>query len=196
MILAMHAGNYAGALEHARALYERTDGYPMIRRIQGWINNMIPNYPGTLAAFRESDPAFFDPATRDEAALRDPWMACWTAWALLQNGAETDARHLLDTTMAFLEEELPKHVEHPDRWGLHACQASAEDPEAALMTMRTLVDHDHLDGWFFWEKHRQFEPLWNDPRFLTLTAEIRQKMAKQRENLRVLLAAEAEGTGP
>jgi hypothetical protein len=75
-------------------------------------------------------------------------------------------------------------------WLQPRLQAAAGDHEAALRTMQQQVAHRHLEGWFFWERHRQFEPLWQDPRFLALTAGIRQEMAAQRENLRELMAAE------
>jgi len=193
MILAMHAGNYRGALEHSRALFERTNGNLFIRRVQGWVNNMIPDFEAATAAFAGSDPLFFDDASRLPAIRRDPLMACWSGFAMLQTGAATAGRALIDGSIDFLVNELPKHVEHADRWGLEVCQASAGQHEAALRTIEQQVAHRHLEGWFFWERHNQFKPLWNDPRFLSITAGIRQQMAKQRENLRRLMAAESVG---
>jgi TolB-like protein/Tfp pilus assembly protein PilF len=105
--------------------------------------------------------------------------ACDIAWVLMKTGDEELARNLLIYTVAYLEEELPKYIEHGDRHGVTACHAALGDKEATLASLEDYVEHGHLEGWAYLRMWPPFEFLLDNARFIELDSRVNQSIAAQ-----------------
>ena len=105
--------------------------------------------------------------------------ACEIAWVFMKTGDEELARNLLTYTVAYLEEELPQHIEHGERHGVAACHAALGDSEATLASLEEYVEHGHLDDWAYLRIWPAFEFLLDNSRFIELDSQVSQSIAAQ-----------------
>jgi hypothetical protein len=116
--------------------------------------------------------------------------ACEIAWVLMKTGDEELARNLLIYTVAYLEEELPKHIEHGDRHGVTACHAALGDKEATLASLEDYVEHGHLADWAYLRLWPPYEFLLDNPRFIELNSQVNQSIAAQASTVEKMLMGE------
>ena len=180
---AMYIDNYPAALEQMKSFGQQMPSSPYPYRINGYLYNMMRDYARARASFELSDPAFFDRSTWRSSIEEDPRQGCRTAWILTQTGDATMGAELLTATLSYLEDELPGYMEHADRYGTEWCYVVRGDNEKALAAIETAVEHGHFQGWYFWRKHPEMQPLWGTPRFEAAMQRVAEELARQRENL-------------
>ena len=136
-----------------------------------------------MRAFELFNPALKDPASWREAMEKDVRSACLYGW-LLQSGADVDGgKRLIDQANLYMEEELPRYVESPERFDFGICRLAQGRFDRAIEVFEQIVDHGFYDGWWRQTQLSLFDPVRDDPRFLAALAKIDAEMARQRENL-------------
>ena len=188
MVSAMYVDQYPAALEHIEWVFQRLGGDPQTYLFRGYVQNMMREYASARASFELAAPEYFDPAQAQLAIEQDGVDGCFAAWLMMQTGDEAQGRQLLDMTMRYAVEDLPKFVRNPDTYGTEFCLV-IDEPEAAMDLIERRVSNNNVGGWFFWRKHPQFEPLWGTPRFEATMQKLQVKLASERERLTRLEAA-------
>jgi TolB-like protein len=179
----IYFGNYDGALESARWTYARVGRPAYLQRVIGYINAMKGDFPAARQAFEIAEPRFFDPEQWRAAIETLPEDACFAGILLLRTGDEELGQQLLERSVDYLQNELPRYIEHADRYDVESCLLALGRKEAALAGIETRVSHGHLHQWWLWRRWPSYEPLWGDPRFEALMAGIEQDIAAQRARL-------------
>jgi TolB-like protein/Tfp pilus assembly protein PilF len=182
-VYAMYVDNYPAALEQIKSFGQQQPSNPFPYRINGYLYTLMRDYAQARASFELSDPAFFDHSTWRSGIEEDPVQGCRTAWVLMQTGDAAMGAELLTATLSYLEDELPAYIEHADRFGTEWCYVVRGDIDKALAVIETQVEHGHIQGWYFWRKHPEMEPLWGTPRFEAAMQRVAEELARQRENL-------------
>lgn len=190
MVLAMWDRKFDAAIEQAKGIYQRTGNSPFSMRIVGYLYNMIPDHEQARAAFAISDPQFSNPDDWDSVTDQSPETSCLIAWNLIHTGDGELGNALLDHQINYFENELPNYQQHADRHQVEFCYAARGDWDKAIDHIERRFAHQHYTGWFFLVRHKVFEPLWDNPRFIAVMQELDAVLATQRENLTRL---EAEG---
>jgi hypothetical protein len=63
------------------------------------------------------------------------------------------------------------------------CYAAQGEWEKALSAIERRFSKKFYLGWYFLIRHKVFEPLWNEPRFVAEMDQMHADLATQRENL-------------
>jgi TolB-like protein/Flp pilus assembly protein TadD len=182
MISAMYEGEYPAALEHIEWIFQRLGGQPMVNVFRGYLLNMLRDYQGAREAFELAHPGYFSPAAREGAVEQSAFDGCFVGWLLIKTGELERGQDLLAFTSRYIKEELPNYVRDPLDYGLEWC-AVVNDPDAAMGIIERRIAAGRTQGWFFWLKHPQFEPLWGTPRFEAAMQTLQDGLASQREAL-------------
>ena len=188
MIHAFYSGNHEAAKESAQWVNQRMGRMQWFQRIFGFLNNMSKDYDAARASFEISDPNFFDRDTWHRGLENSAGMGCMIGWVLLQTGDEKLGNELLDATEEYIVNELPRHIQHADRFAVDQCYIVRGDLEKALDSFETLVAHKHYSRSFFLRLHPQYEPYWGNPRFEAAMQQIEDDLVIQRANLATLKA--------
>jgi len=183
LVVSVHAGNYQAALESGQWAYERMGRPPFFSGFFAYINTLKGDYVAASEAFESAYPGLFDRAQWPTAIAEHSGDGCIVGWVLMRAGDASLGKDLIRATMGYLEQELPRYVQHADRFGLDACHVALGDNESALAAIETRVDHNHWGQWWFWRRAPMFEPLWGEPRFEAALQRIQDDLAVQRANL-------------
>jgi TolB-like protein len=189
LVVSVHAGNYQAALESGRWAYDRMGRPPFFTPFFAYINTIKGDYVAAREAFEKSYPGLFDRAQWPTAIAERPDDGCTVGWVLMRTGDVGLGNDMIRATLSYLEGELPRYVQHADRYALDACYVALGDNERALAAIETRVDHRHWGQWWFWRRAPMFEPLWGDPRFEAALQKIQDDLAVQRANLQQNLSA-------
>jgi len=175
--------NLPATLETAQWV-DRKEGYQArTQRIFARLYMINGDNEKAMQAFELYDPALKDPAYRRESIEKDVLSSCLYGW-LLQRGADVDGgKRLVEQANLYVDEELPRYVESPERFDHGICQLAQGRFDRAVDTFEKVVDHGFYDRWWIWTQSPLFDPVRDDPRFLAALAKIDAEMARQRENL-------------
>jgi hypothetical protein len=179
----LHGDNYEGALESARWIYDRMNRPPFVLRILGYIQTMKRDYPAARETLEAAEPRLFDREQWRAAIEANPDDACLVGWLLARTGDATMGAELVAASLDYLENELPRYVEHADRRVIEACYLAIGDQDKALAAIETRAAHGHNAQWWFMRKQPLYEPLWGDPRFEAVLQKIQDDLVIQRANL-------------
>jgi hypothetical protein len=170
-------GNDAGAREAAVDRRRASGSADMLMQLT-WFYTLASDYPAREALLA-AEPSLLDrgrwPAFIE--ARRDT--ACFAGW-LMHTGDEQAGADLLAAAADYLENELPKYIEHADRAEVYYCQAPLGARDQALAAIETRFAHGHYGGWWLLRRMPQMEPLWGDPRFEATLRRVEAEMAVQR----------------
>ncbi len=183
LIVSLHAGNYEAALESGRWAYERMGRPPFFNDIFAYVNALKGDYGASLQAFELANPGLFDRASWPRAIGENPDDGCFVGWVMLRTGDQQLGNDLIRASLDYLEQDLPRYIEHVDRHPLATCYMALGETEKALAAIETRVEHRHYHQWWLWQRAGMFEPLWGDPRFEAAIQRIRDDIAIQRANL-------------
>ena len=147
------------------------------------IHNINGDYEKGRDALELFEPRFFNRDERQAAIHQDPELACMAGWALLHTGDEEMGIELLNISIDHIENELPKFIEHADRYEIAYCYMATQQREKAIASIETRVAHKHYSGWWFMTRMPQMEPLWGTPRFEAAMQKIKDEMAIQRASV-------------
>jgi FimV-like protein len=118
--------------------------------------------------------------------------ACAAGWVLMQSGDESLGRAMLERSIDYLENELPRHIRRPARYPTALCHAALGHEQQTLDALERMLD---VGGYWRWRYLRQWPPisaLAQRPRFKELEARFESGMRQQREALLPLHARLAE----
>jgi TolB-like protein len=184
----LYEQNYPAAMESARWLDSRLGQQPSFQVIFGFMHLVAGNYPEARAAFKLGVPGFFTRETWPEALDAQNGLGCVVAYVMARTGDPDLGRELLETTIAYMEDDLPRYIEHADRFGYANCYAINGDLDKAMQAFETQVDHGHYAFWWITARLPWFELLRGTPRFEAAMQSIRDNNAAQRKNLQDLTA--------
>ncbi len=186
----MYQENYAAALESAKWVNQKLGNFPQFQNVFGWVSLLNQDYQKAQQAFLISQPRYFNRSTWRAAIEADPGSGCMMAYVMSRNGEEALGADLVRMTLSYLENELPNHIEHADRYPYEACYLLEGDYDKAMDSLEITFEHSHYSGWWLWTKLPLYEPLRGSERFEALMQKFHAKAAEQRANL-ALLEAEA-----
>jgi tetratricopeptide (TPR) repeat protein len=185
----LYQNNYKGALEAVNWLEREFGQQPSFQGFFGFLHTLDGDYEKARTAFEMAEPRFFDRSTFRAAIEQQVGQGCLNAWLIMRTGDPELGQELLEMTIRYLEDELPRYIDHADRFGYAGCYLAQGDTQKALDAFETQVEHGHYSGWWIFTKLPWFEPLRGEPRFEAALQTIRDRMAVQRENLARLDAA-------
>lgn len=191
LLMAVHQRRYDSALESARWSYNAMGQPPWFQNIFGYINTLKGDYPAAIEAMRRAHPNYFDRSTWRKALQEDAGDGCMVSWLMtVSNQAEMGA-DLARATLAYITEELPRYIDHSDRYGGADCYLVLGETEQALARIETNMgpEHRHYGGWWFLQRAPSFEPLWGEPRFEAVMAQVDAEMTRQRQRVEEMLAS-------
>jgi TolB-like protein len=180
---ALNEKNYKGALEGVNWLESEFGQQPSFQGFFGFLHTLDRDYEKARASFELAEPRFFERSTFRAAIEQQSVQGCLNAWLMMHTGDEKLGRELLDMTISYIENELPKYVDHADRFGFTGCYLASGDNDKAISTFETWADHGHISGWWINTNLPWFEPIRGEPRFEAAIQGIRDRMTLQRENL-------------
>ncbi|MBT8065020.1 MAG: tetratricopeptide repeat protein [Gammaproteobacteria bacterium] len=183
MVSSVYEGNYDGALETARWTWERLGRPPFFNRIMGYINLMKGDYPAARVAFEAAEPRYFQRETWRQAIEQEANDACLVGLLLQRTGDPELGKDLLLMTLDYLENELPRYIEHADRFTVEDCYIALGRTGDALAAIETRLDHRHYEGWWWYERGAHFQALWSEPRFKAAMQRVKNEVAAQRTEL-------------
>ncbi len=183
MVSSLSAGNYDAALESGRWTYERMARPPFFHPIFGYLNSFKHDYRAAREAFETAWPGMFDRAQWRTAIQEHLDDTCFVGWVMARTGDEQMGGDLVRASLDYLEQELPRYVQHADRYSIDACYMALGETDKALAAIETRVSHGHWAQWWFWRKMPVYEPLWGDPRFEAAMQRIQDEIAIQRASL-------------
>jgi hypothetical protein len=102
---------------------------------------------------------------------------------MVNSGDEQLGGDLVRASLDYLEQELPRYIEHADRYSIEACYMVLGQPEKALSAIETRVSHGHWHQWWFMRRMPLYEPLRGEPRFEVAIQKIEDDLVVQRANL-------------
>jgi tetratricopeptide (TPR) repeat protein len=183
MVSGVNAGNYEAALESGRWAYERMGRPPVFNAAQGYINALFHDYKAAREAFAAVWPGMFDRTQWRTAIQEQPDDGCFVGWVMARTGDEQMGGDLVRTSLDYLQQELPRYVEHTDRYSIGTCYMALGESDKALAALEPQVSHGHWGQWWLWRRLPLYEPLWGEPRFEAAMQEIQDAIAIQRANL-------------
>jgi len=183
LVSSIYRGNYGAALESGRWAYERMGRPPFFNTFFGYVNALKTDYAAARQAFQTGIPGMFDREQWRAAIEESPDDGCIVGWIMLLTGDEQMGGDLVRTSLDYLEQELPRYVEHADRYSVEACYMALGETDRALSAIETRVSHGHWGQWWFIRKMPLYEPLWGDPRFEATMQVIEDGIAVQRARL-------------
>jgi len=183
LVSSIYKGNYGAALESGRWAYERMGRPPFFNTIFGYVNTLKTDYEAARLAFQTAMPGMFDREQWRAAIEKRPDDGCFVGWIMVLTGDEQLGGDLVRTSLDYLEQELPRYVEHADRYSVEACYMALGDMDKALSAIETRVSHGHWAQWWFMRKMPLYEPLWGEPRFEAAMQKIEDGLVVQRANL-------------
>ncbi len=183
MFESMYQQNYKAALETGSWVNSQIGKQPFFQGFIGFLHMMSGDYKLAREAYEIAEPRFFDRSTFRAAIEQRTSQGCTNAWIMMHTGDEDMGQELLDMTIKYLEDELPKYIDHADRFGYENCYLVHGDIEKSLQAFETRVAHGHISGWWIFTRAPWFEPLRGEPRFEAALQQIRDTIAMQRENL-------------
>ena len=178
--------NYVAALESANWVAKQMGPATFVHGFIGFINIMNGDYVKARDSLEIVEPRYWDRTSWRSAIEKDAGLGCNIAITMLHTGDEEMARDLLRSIITYLETELPNYVDDVDRFNYIGCYAAAGDYEKALDVFDVQVDHGHIDFWWTYTKFPAYEPLQGNPRWEAGMATIRERIARQRENLALI----------
>jgi lipoprotein NlpI len=191
MMTAVHQRNYDSALESARWSYNAMGQPPWFQGILGYINVLRGDNAAAMEDLRRAKPEYFDRSTWRKAMQNALDDSCIISWLITVNGDAEMGTDLARTAISYMTEELPQYIDHADRYGGTACYLVLGDVDNALATIETHMspEHRHYGGWWFLRRSPTFEPLWGDPRFETVMANVEAEMTLQRQRVEEMQAS-------
>jgi TolB-like protein/lipopolysaccharide biosynthesis regulator YciM len=183
LVSSLYESNYDGALESGRWAYERMGRPPFFHTFFGYVNTLKADYEAARQAFETANPAMFDRERWRAAIEKQPDDGCVVGWIMLRTGDEQLGSDLVRASLDYLEQELPRYIEHADRYSIEACYMVLGQPEKALSAIETRVSHGHWHQWWFMRRMPLYEPLRGEPRFEAAMQKIEDDLVVQRANL-------------
>jgi hypothetical protein len=191
MMSAVHKRNYDSALESARWSYNAMGQPPWFQNILGYINTLSGDYPAAIEAMRQAKPDFFKRSSWPKALETDAGDGCMISWLLSVNGEREMGTELAEMTLSYINEELPRFIDHADRYGGAACYLVLGDLNGALENVETILgpEHRHYRGWWILQRSPTFEPMWGEPRFEAAMAQVETDISRQRQRVEQMQAS-------
>jgi TolB-like protein/Tfp pilus assembly protein PilF len=183
LVSSVYAGNYEAALESGRWAYERMGAPPFFNTFFGYLNVAKGDYPAALDAFETATPGLFDRTQWPTTIAERPDDGCIVGWIMGRVGDERTGADLVQTSLEYLERDLPRFVRHADRYWIDVCYLATGQPDKALLAIEERLNDRHYDGWWWMRTLPVYEPLWGDPRFEAAMQKVKDDMAIQRTNL-------------
>jgi TolB-like protein/Flp pilus assembly protein TadD len=183
MVSSIYSSNYAAASESFRWAYERMGRPANLRIVFAYINILKADFGAAREAFEASVPEMFDRAQWPTAIAERPGDGCLIGWIMGLTGDQQMGSDLVSASLDYLEQELPRYVQHADRYQTDACYLALGQADRALSAIETQIEHRHYRTWWFMRKSPLHEPLWGDPRFEAAMQKIQDDLAVQRANL-------------
>jgi TolB-like protein len=183
LVSSVYAGNFEAALESGRWAYERMGAPPFFNTFFGYLNLAKRDYAASLSAFETATPGLFDRAQWPTAIAERPDDGCIVGWIMERAGDMKTGTELVQRSLDYMEQDLPRYVRHADRYWIDVCYMAVGQPDKALAAIETRMNDGHYDGWWWMRRLPVYEPLWGDPRFEAAMQRVEDEMAIQRANL-------------
>jgi TolB-like protein len=180
----LYQGNHAGALEAVRWVDSKLGRQPSFQITFGFVHILAGNYENARTAFEIGEPRFFDRNHWEAALEQQNGLGCIFAWVMARTGDEALGRDLLEATIDYLENDLPRYLEHPDRFGYTDCYLIRGDLENGIAAFEQQVADGHYGEWWIFTSLPWYEALRGTERFEAAMRTIRENNSAQQENLR------------
>jgi TolB-like protein len=183
LVSSIHKGQYDAALESGRWAYERMGRPPFFNAFFAYVNTLRRDFEAARQELQTAMPGMFDREQWRATIEERPEDGCFAGWVMVHSGDEQMGGDLVRASLEYLEQELPRYIEHADRYSIEACYMVLGEPEKALTAIETRVSHGHWGKWWFMRKMPLYEPLWGEPRFEAAMQKIEDDLVVQRANL-------------
>ncbi len=183
LVSSLYKGNYDGALESGRWAYERMGRPPFFNAFFAYVNTLRRDFEAAREELQTAMPGMFDRNQWRAAIEEQPNDGCFVGWVMVHSGDEQMGGDLVRASLDYLEQELPRYVDHADRYSVAACYMVLGDKHKALSAIETRVSHGHWVQWWFMRRMPLYEPLWGEPRFEAAMQKIEDDLVVQRAKL-------------
>jgi tetratricopeptide (TPR) repeat protein len=170
------------------SLPEAWAGHPAIAGGRALAYLIGRRYQAAYENFLQAEPAWTDPE-QWPLLIEENSGGCYAAGIFISAGELESGRELLRQSLHYLEVELPKYVEHTDRyWNLGVCYLLDGRYDEALRFFEQYVDHGHWGDWhwFYVKDMPYWDPVRENPRYIALMSRVEELKAEQRELIRRL----------
>lgn len=184
----------AAAREQAESFIQKFT-FPWAPFFAGMVHAYTASYDRAKELMLSSRPGYLEPDKWPALLEEFDDDACMVGWVLLQTGDEELGRQLLQETVVFLEETLPRYIKHADSYDISQCYAALGDVEAVVADLETVVEHNHIAGWNQKINSPAMQIVRDDPRFIELNRRVNEEIQRQAA---VVLEGDgdARGAGP
>ncbi len=148
-----------------------------------YINLIQGDYAKAREFFERGAPLYWDRSSWRDAIGKDKSLGCSIADTMMHTGDGQMGHELLGVIISYVETELPRYVDYPERFGYFGCHVIAGDYEKALDGFEKMVEGGFYEGWWAWSQLPEFEPLRGNPRWQAGLAKIQKRNEQQREKL-------------
>ncbi len=190
MWINIRKGNYAAALESARAFSQKTGSGPRGKRLEFLVHSFLEDYHGARKTGEIAMPGYFDRETWDKALASNSNNACWVAWTLSHTDSEEMGRDLALQTIDYVLNESSGTIDNDEPTRLGVCYMILDRPDDVLANLENSLELGKYGGWWIGMRHPAFQLLKHEPRFQAAEVRRQEIITAQRENLRRLEADE------
>jgi len=174
-------GNRAGAREAMNWTLKRMQKANQPLNFFGWLETIDGNYQRARELFLASNPGWAEPDRWQGLIEQYQAGGCLFAWLLMKDGEQVLGDQLLQTTTAYLTEDLPAAVEHADLYNPFVCHLVAGDTQSAFVSLEMSLNHGHLGFMRVWFELPFFDLIRHEQRYLDLMSEYDLRIEEQRE---------------
>ena len=133
-----------------------------------------------------AEPGYMDKAHWQRLLAERQDDACLIGWVLMKTGDESLGRELIEETLTYLEETLPRYIKHADAYFTAGCHAARGDIDSALTALEVTVEHNHIGGWKFGHIWPPMRELRDEPWYIAASEKVEAELARQREAINLM----------
>jgi len=176
-------GRFSAAREEASFLSGRVR-QPWAQWLTGEVFAMSGDNNRAREFLFRVEPGYLDPDQWDQLLARRQEDACLAGHVLLNSGDEELGQKLLHRAVVYLEETLPRYIDHAHGGDSFFCHVSLGNIDRAIAALKKDFEHRHnLDDWWIISSSPSLRAIHEDPRFVIINQQAQAELARQRENL-------------
>ena len=172
--------NDAGARETLAWLSPRLGGIADFQLFAVSVHAIAGDYAAARQTLMATAPDLLDDSSWPAFVERYKDSACVAGWVLRRSGDDALGARLLTTAAEYLDDTLPRYIEHADRYDVASCYAALGSYDRALDAIEARLADRHYAGWWLPRRAPWFEPLWGDPRFEAAMERVETELERQR----------------
>jgi TolB-like protein/cytochrome c-type biogenesis protein CcmH/NrfG len=183
-------GTQTATIENANFLASKL-AFPWGQFQAGVAHGFAESYDRARELMVSAYPGYLDPEQWQDLLERYDDQVCMAGFVLTRTGDEELGRKLLQKAVTYLQETLPLHIKHADRFRISHCYAALGNVDDTIISAQAMVEDNHIGGWKFLTSWPAMRLVADHPRFIALDQTVTAELARQAELVITLLEAEA-----